>query len=88
MLGGTDERGNDTVCSCAGRCCGAEACDAWSGDADDLRCKPADIVCAFNFSVCLLHDRADVQVRRPLHIFIILQRSMLGCKAPGGAVST
>lgn len=31
--------------------------------ADDLRCKPADIVCAMNFSVCLLHRRTEVQVR-------------------------
>ena len=30
--------------------------------AHDLRCKPADIICAMNFSVCLLHRRAEVQV--------------------------
>ena len=34
--------------------------------ADDLRAKPADIVCAMNFSVCLLHQRTEVQVR-PQH---------------------
>ena len=31
--------------------------------AGDLCCKPADIVCAMNFSVCLLHRRTDVQVK-------------------------
>ena len=25
-------------------------------------CKPADVICAFNFSVCLLHQRSHVQV--------------------------
>jgi hypothetical protein len=27
---------------------------------DDLALKPADIICAFNFSVCLLHKRQEV----------------------------
>lgn len=39
-----------------------------SGDgAGSLPGKPADIVCAMNFSVCLLHDRADVQVGDRVH---------------------
>eukprot|EP00775_Hariotina_reticulata_P006021 gene6024-6259_t len=28
--------------------------------AEDLALKPADIICAFNFSVCLLHKRHEV----------------------------
>ncbi|KAK9829668.1 hypothetical protein WJX72_007255 [[Myrmecia] bisecta] len=35
----------------------SDCCDA---ETDDLRCKPADIVCFFNFSVCLLFTRSDV----------------------------
>ena len=30
--------------------------------AHDCSSRPADIICAFNFSVCLLHRRPDVQV--------------------------
>ena len=41
---------------------GADPDPAGQG-AGDLRCKPADIVCAMNFSVCLLHQRTEVQVR-------------------------
>ena len=48
---------------------GADPDPAGQG-ADDLRAKPADIVCAMNFSVCLLHQRTEVQVR-PQRIFII-----------------
>ena len=40
-------------------------------------CKAADIICAFNFSVCLLHQRSEVQVRGsrpqcPLCMLILL----------------
>ena len=36
--------------------------DEGVGEQEDLRRKAADIVCAFNFSVCLLHERPEVQV--------------------------
>ena len=32
------------------------------GDRSAEACKAADIICAFNFSVCLLHQRTEVQV--------------------------
>ena len=32
------------------------------GDRTAEACKAADIICAFNFSVCLLHQRTEVQV--------------------------
>ena len=48
---------------------GADPDPAGQG-ADDLRAKPADIVCAMNFSVCLLHQRTEVQVR-PQHSIIV-----------------
>ena len=28
-------------------------------------CKAADIICAYNFSVCLLHQPSEVQVQHP-----------------------
>ena len=33
-----------------------------AAEQEDLRSRAADVVCAFNFSVCLLHERAEVQV--------------------------
>ena len=43
-----------------GRSFGAE--EGAGAREEDLQIKAADVVCAFNFSVCLLHKRAEVQV--------------------------
>jgi hypothetical protein len=45
---------------------GLDAADDSAAEEADLRSKPADIICAFNFSVCLLHERTEVQVHTPL----------------------
>eukprot|EP00877_Chromochloris_zofingiensis_P008289 jgi/Chrzof1/3713/Cz13g06070.t1 len=46
-------------------------------DSTDLRSRPADIICALNYSVCLLHKRSDV-----LLYFKSVRASL--CKDPGG----
>lgn len=51
--------------------------------AGSLPGKPADIVCARNFSVCLLHDRADVQVRDRVHPPSLPVRTWGGTRSPG-----
>lgn len=43
----------------------------------ELAVKPADIICAFNFSVCLLHKRSEV-----LAYFKGVRSSL--CSDPGG----
>ena len=55
-------------------------------------CKAADIICAFNFSVCLLHQRSEVQVTcrptkgcasvLPLQCFGACEHVCLSCMLP------